>query len=88
MELTSEEKELLVAAAQTGEVHRIFVDQISFVRVGKYFQDDSDPAFATKYLEALESLCKRGYIVHKSGTLYKLKGSGYKKAKELAEEKQ
>ena len=65
-----EEKELLIAAAKSGELYIISIDQIGkIVRVGdEYFKDDSDPAYAAKYFEAFESLLKCGNIVHESGS--------------------
>ncbi|GAH73820.1 unnamed protein product, partial [marine sediment metagenome] len=64
-------------------------DQIpgTWVRAGgKDFLDTetSDPAFAAKYLEAFEKLKERGCIVHESGYLFMLTGSGFEKARELA----
>jgi hypothetical protein len=87
--LSDEERELLIAAAQQGTFHILSVNEItgSWVRVGgKDFVDTkaSDPAFAAGYLEAFRNLCERGYIHHESGVLFKLTGTGFKKARELA----
>lgn len=84
------EKELLVAGAKHGEFHILSVDQISgyWVRVnGKDFMDESDPAFAAKYFDGVRSLIERGYVIHKDGIQFVLSGSGFDKARELANKK-
>lgn len=84
--LSNDEKELLFTATKRGEFHLLSVDQLPgyWVRVGgKDFLDEADPAFAAKYLEAFKRLCERGYIVHKSGILFVLSGSGFEKARKL-----
>jgi len=84
----TEEKELLIDAAKHGEFYLISTNQIgTWVRVGdKDFLDVSDPAVAAKYLDALESLCKDGHIKQETPVYYKLTGSGFTLARELAEE--
>jgi len=88
--LSEAERELLIAAAKQGTFYLIDVDQISVTWVragGKDFIDTKtiDPAFAAQYLEEFRNLCERGYIVHVDGILFMLTGSGFKKARELAE---
>ena len=71
-----------------GEFILFSVDQIPGIVViadGKDFHDDNDPAYAAIYLEAFRSLIKRGYIVYEDGVLFRLTGSGFKKAREFAE---
>jgi len=85
--LSDAERELLIAAAQQGTFHISHVAEISGNWVstgGRDFLDSGDPAFAARYLEAFGKLCKRGYIVHESGDLFMLTGTGFKKARELA----
>jgi hypothetical protein len=85
--LSDAERELLIAAAQQGTFHILHVAEIpgTWVRAkGRDFLDTGDPAFAARYLEAFRNLCERGYIVHESGVLFMLTGTGFKKARELA----
>ena len=86
--LSEAEKELLIAAAKDGEFHIIHVDgPPDWIRVGrKNFPDDitGDPAIAEKYHDAFESLCKRSYIRHDVGILFRLTGQGFEKARQLA----
>jgi len=85
--LIREEKELLIAASEKGEFRFLSADQTSetWVRVGaKDFCDNKDPSYAAIYLDAFRSLCERGYIAYESGILFKLTGSGFKRARELA----
>lgn len=84
---TQEEKNLLVAASKEGKFLFLSVNQISgaWVRAdSKDFLDDVDSAYAAIHLEAFQSLCNRGYIVHDTNKLFMLTGSGFKKARELA----
>lgn len=87
--LSNEERELLIAAAQQGTFLILSVNEIpgGWVRAGGKDLPDTEtgaPAFAARYLEAFGNLCKRGYIVHKSGCLFMLTGTGFDKARELA----
>ncbi len=57
-----------------------------FIRAGrKNFPEDiiDDPAIAEKYHDAFESLCKRGYIRHDDGILFRLTYAGFEKARQL-----
>ncbi|MBA7599084.1 hypothetical protein ES703_06111 [subsurface metagenome] len=86
--LSEAEKELLIAAAQLGEFQIMSADEVpDWIRVGrKNFPEDiaGDPAIAEKYHDAFESLCKRGYIRHDVGILFRLTSKGFEKARELA----
>jgi len=84
---SAEEKELMIAASEKGEFAIFSVDQIPghWVRIGtKYFVDQEDPVYAATILEALGSLCERGYVRHQWGIGFILNDSGFKKARELA----
>ena len=88
--LSPDEKELLITAAKRGEFHILTVDQLPgyWVRAdGKDLLDEADPALAAKYLQAFKRLCERRYIVHKSGILFVLSGSGFEKARKLAKKR-
>lgn len=85
--LSNEEKELLISALPTGVFCILSEDQSPcyLIRIGgKDFQNEKDPAYAAKFREAFKSLCERGYIIHESGRLFMLTGSGFAKAKKLA----
>ena len=85
--LTKEEKELLVAAShELGTFHFCFVDPVArgCIRAGsKQFFDSNDHAYSTKYLEAFQSLCERGYVEYRSGKLFVLNSLGYERAARL-----
>ncbi len=85
--LSEAEKELLIAAAEDGKFLIIRVNEApDSIRVGgKHFPDDitGDPAIAEKYHDAFESLCKRGYIRHDDGILFRLTYRGFEKARQL-----
>lgn len=88
--LTDEEKQLLIAASQSGEFHLFSIQQVpgTWVRAGgKDFLDENDPAYAAKFLEAFRSLCERGYIVHEGGQLFMLTGSAFDRARKLSTSK-
>lgn len=81
-----EEKELLISASKKGEFNILEAGVEIWVRVPgvKDYQDNSDPAISATYKEAFDSLLNRGYIENVSGLLYRLTGSGFKIARELA----
>jgi hypothetical protein len=83
--LSEAEKELLIAAAEDGEFHVMHVEEApTWIRAGrKDFMDAGDPAIAAKYLDAFESLCRRGYIEHDRGELFRLTHLGFEKARQL-----
>lgn len=80
-----EEIDILCAAAEKGEIHLIEVNELHpWVMVNNVsFSDDSDPANAAAYLEALESLLRRRLVRHEGGILYVLTGTGFKVARSL-----
>ncbi len=83
--MADEEQKLLVAAVQGGELYIISNQYGRWVQVGDVdFKDNSDPAYATKYLEALESLYVKRYVSRESDVCYRLKVSGWEKARKLA----
>ena len=86
--LSAAEKELLIAAAKDGEFQVIHVNEApDCIRAGKKnFPEDiaGDPAIAAKYNDAFTSLCKRGYIKHDHGILFRLTYAGFEKARQLA----
>jgi hypothetical protein len=86
--LSEAEKELLIAAAKDGEFLVIHLDEVpDFIRVGrKNFPEDitGDPAIAAMYEDAFTNLCKRAYIKHDEGKLFRLTYTGFEKARQLA----
>jgi len=90
--LSETEVELLRAAAQDGQFHLMSVNEIpgSWVRVGRNTNflgsEPYDPAYAAKYIEAFECLCRRGYIRHEAGKLFMLTDSGFQKARQPKKE--
>jgi hypothetical protein len=54
----------------------------------KDYFDQNDRAIQAIYLEAFEGLCKRGYVRQESGDLFRLTGSGFAKARDLASDDQ
>jgi hypothetical protein len=86
--LSEAEKELLIAAAKDGEFQVIHVNEApDWIRVGrKNFPEDiaGDPAIAAMYEDAFTSLCKRAYIKHDHGILFRLTHTGFQKARQLA----
>jgi hypothetical protein len=83
--LTDQEKEILLACAENGEIRKCHVSNYGdWIRSGtKDFFDKADPAIAARYLEALTRLLARGYAAHQKDTLYKLTGSGFDAARRL-----
>jgi len=82
------EKELLIAAAKDGEFLILSADEVpDWIRVGKrIFPADitGDPAIAAECHDAFESLCKRAFVRHDGGRLFKLTSKGFVKARQLA----
>ncbi len=82
------EKQLLIAAAQKGEFYVLSADGVpDWIRIErKSFPSDigSDPADSAKYHDAFEGLCKRGFIRHEGGILFRLTSLGFKTARKLA----
>jgi hypothetical protein len=86
--LSEPEKEVLIECAQDGELCILTVDAFgSWLRASKKdFFDRTDPAIQARYLEAFESLCKRGYVRHEAGFLFRLTGTGFEMARKLTRE--
>jgi hypothetical protein len=84
-ELSPEAVEILVAAADDGDIARFSSDQSGdWVRAGgRHFSDPADPALAAIYVDALEDLEQRGLVRNESETLYTLTGKGFKLARVL-----
>ena len=85
---SEEEGELLIAAAQDGEIMIMRLNEGNFIRAGnENFPDDKskDPVYDfERYFEAVKRLEKRDYIRCESKDLYKLTTAGHKKARQLA----
>ncbi len=88
--LTKEERELLVAAYKgKGKLYFCSIDAMpgGWIRAGsKGFVDNKDYAYNAKYLEAFRFLCERGYVEYRTGKLFMLTSSGYKRAMKLAQD--
>jgi hypothetical protein len=84
-EFPSEAVEILVAAADDGDIARFSSDQSGdWVRAGgRNFVDFADPAVAATYVEALEDLLRRRLVCREGETLYSLTGTGFKLARAL-----
>jgi len=89
--LGSEEVEVLrLANLSGGHIFVIRSDQLgTWVRSGPQdFVSQDDPAFAVTYLEALESLCRRGLARYDEGSLYMLTSTGFRVARTMLEDEQ
>lgn len=85
-ELSGAGRRLLIAAAEQG---LFILHQVTWVRTGgrNFFNtNESDHAYASKYLKAFEELRQRGYVRHDVGIQYMLTDEGFKIARELAAE--
>jgi hypothetical protein len=82
---SEEELVLLSACAEDGEIFVHSTDETDkFVGAGRrHFYDQSDPAVAALYMDALYSLCRRGLAALEGGSLYQLTGRGFKVARAL-----
>lgn len=83
--LSELEKELLIAAADDGQINVLYTEQTGdWIRAGrKNFVQQSDPAIAARYLNALYNLCELDYAVKKSDKVFGLTGPGFAIAREL-----
>ena len=84
--LSRTEKEILRAAAESGEVHVIQVDQLAYpiIRAGNAAMGGgNDPASLASYYKAFESLRSNGYVEHVDGVLFRLTTAGFDKARKL-----
>ena len=83
--LSSEEKDVLIAAAKTGRILLMRIDiHGEWVRAGETdFIQTADPAFAAKYLEAFYRLINRGLVMAEDGA-FRLSGTGFAVARGLS----
>jgi hypothetical protein len=83
--LTQDEMDLLVQASRKGDIYLISTDQIGvYVEAdNRAYMDETDPAFAATYVEALESLVRRRLARFEDGELYSLTGTGFRLARAL-----
>jgi hypothetical protein len=80
--LTVEEKELILATKESGEILELSSEQTGkWVAGAKDFIDNSDPSFAVRYLEARDSLVRKGFLKHDSGNVHKLTSLGFETKK-------
>lgn len=87
---SEEELILLSACAEDGEIFVHETDQTGkFIEAGRqHFYDESDPAVAAFYMDALYSLRRRGLAALEGGSLYQLTGSGFRIARALKKQEQ
>jgi hypothetical protein len=80
---TRDEMDLLARALAHGEIYLMQADQIGhFVRAGSFdYFDEADPALQAQGIEMLETLVLQGLVRHEGGQLYKVTGTGFKRAK-------
>ena len=78
-----EEKEILTACAEKGELWILTVDVYGdWLRAGKIdFFSQEDRSYQARYLEAFAKLKNRGLAEHVDGILYRLTGSGFAAAR-------
>jgi len=84
---SDEELVILSRCAPHGDVLLLFSDQWGqFVKTGAdMFYDESDPAIAALYVDALFSLVDKGFLRHQGDILYHLTGRGFKVARALGQ---
>jgi class 3 adenylate cyclase len=82
---SSEETEILIAAADKGEISLLSSDETgAWVSAGnRHFIDQADRAVTAMYVQALKSLCRRDLVTHAGGIAYDLTGTGFQLAREL-----
>lgn len=85
VQLSAEELDILLAAADQGNILLMDYDQGSaFFQAGtKKFVNPADPEYAAIYMEALHSLQKKELVRFVKGNLYNLTRSGFQIAREL-----
>jgi hypothetical protein len=85
--LSDEEQTLIRAAGErNGDIYRIETDQTGpFVRImtAQDLYDVEDPAARARFLDALESVVRRGHVRRIGGQHYSLTGSGWEEARRL-----
>lgn len=88
LEFSEEELMILISCAERGEIFRHSSDQTGpWIRAGlQHFYDQSDPAVAALYLDALDSLRHRTLVKHEGGSLFSLTGRGFKVARALKQQ--
>jgi hypothetical protein len=87
----SEEANEIILAAETsrGEILLTSTDQGTWVRAGsRTFNDESDPAIAAVYRDALIELVEQGLAKSDDGKFFELTGKGFKAARELRQDKE
>lgn len=79
------ELEILVAAADRGDIWLMRYDQIGdWVRAGaRNFAVAHDPGYAARFVDALEDLQEERLVRHKGGQWYQLTGAGFEIARDL-----
>ena len=84
--LSREEVEILVAAADMGEIQIHSADQLGrWVRAWAIdFLLVSDPSVAVAYREALDALLRRQLVKHEGGNRYLLTSRGFKIARGIS----
>lgn len=88
-DLTSEEIDILCAAADKGDIHVLRMDIGSWLEIaGEHFRDDNDPAIAASYSDALRTLEQRGLAEYDEGMLHVLTGRGFRLARALKESRE
>lgn len=87
---SEEELVLLSACAEDGEIFVHDTDQTGkFIEAGhRHFFDESDPAVAALYTDALYSLRRRGLAALEGGSLCQLTGRGFRVARALKKQEQ
>jgi hypothetical protein len=83
------EVEILINTPSSGEIILVNPDQTGkfLLLGGQAFPDPNnyDPALAARYLEALESLQRRGLVRYDQDELYVLKPAGFEARRRLLE---
>lgn len=76
--LAIEELELLTNAQEEGGLSIQSNQSMSWVRAGRQdFVNSEDPAYAAKYLDALDALLEKKLVKHKQGIWYPLTFAGF-----------
>jgi hypothetical protein len=88
-EVSQIEIEILANTPDSGEIILMECDQTGkfLLLGGRAFPDPNnyDPVLAARYLEALESLQRRGLVRHDQDRLYLLRATGFEARKRLLE---
>ena len=82
-QLSTEEIEILEHCSERGEIWVLHTSMSGeWVRSGSHdFANNEDPGYSEFYIEALNRLINRGYVRHVSGDMFRLTGTGFKKAR-------